>query len=162
MSDWQMTHGNDIAYASWDFNSMATLLFVKQLAKANMKENIKPIFCEGIPPAMESPHTGPPKLHSNDPLQRESTGDQWFHRTHGQSFHQLLNDKLHHSNIIWVSRVFDSLHVSCLFNSSFGQTWKKTSKLRFVCEEDPLGTNEDTTQWASKAETFNQASTFHQ
>ena len=28
------------------------------------------------------------------------------------------------------------LHLHCLFNSSFGQTWKKTPKLRFVCDED--------------------------
>ena len=28
MSDWQMTHNNDIAYASWDFNPLATLQFV--------------------------------------------------------------------------------------------------------------------------------------
>ena len=67
MSDWQMTHSNDIAYASWDFNSMATLLFGKQIVKANMKENIKPTFCEGNPPAMDSPHTGPPKFHPSDP-----------------------------------------------------------------------------------------------
>ena len=84
MSDWQMTHNNDIAYASWDFNSLATLLFVNQLVKANIKENIEPSFCERNPPAMESPHTGPPKFNSSDPLQRESTGDQWFHRTQGQ------------------------------------------------------------------------------
>ena len=75
---------NSIAYASWDFNSLAYPLFVKQLFKANIKENIKPSFCERNPPAMESPHTGPPKFNSSDPLQRESTGDQWFHRTQGQ------------------------------------------------------------------------------
>ena len=80
MSNWQMIHNNYIAYASWDFNSLATLLFVKQLVQANMKENIKPTFCEGNPPVMESPHTGP-KLHSSHPLQRDSSGDQWFHRT---------------------------------------------------------------------------------
>ena len=84
MSDWQMTHNNDIAYASWDFNPLATLLFVKQFVKKNMKENIKPIFFERNPPAKESPHTGSPKCHSSDPLQRESTGDQWFHCTQGQ------------------------------------------------------------------------------
>ena len=28
------------------------------------------------------------------------------------------------------------LHLHCLFNSSFGQTWKKTPKLRFFCDED--------------------------
>ena len=28
MSDRQMTHNNDIAYASWDFNPLATLQFV--------------------------------------------------------------------------------------------------------------------------------------
>ena len=78
-----MTQNNDIAYASWDINSLATV-FVKQLVKANIKENIKPSFCEGNPPAVESPHTGPPKFNSSDPLQRESTGDQWFHRTQGQ------------------------------------------------------------------------------
>ena len=126
MSDWQMTHNNDIAYASWDFNSLATLLFVKQLVIANMKENIKLSFCEGNPPAMGSPRTEPPKFHSSDPQ----------HATH--------------------------LHLHCLFNSSFGQTWNKTSTLRFFCEEYPLGTNGDTTHWASHAETFNQTSTFRQ
>ena len=58
--------------------------FVKQLVKANIKENIKSSFCERNPPAMESPHTEPPKFNSSDPLQRESTGDQWFHHTQGQ------------------------------------------------------------------------------
>ena len=58
---------------------------------------------------MESPHTGPPNFISSDPLQRESTGDQWFHRTQGQWCHQLLNDKLDNSNIILVSWIFDSL-----------------------------------------------------
>ena len=77
-----MTHNNDIAYTSWDFNSLAIILFVKQLVQANMKENIKPTFYESNPPAMESSHTGPLKLRSSNPLQRESTGDQWFHRTH--------------------------------------------------------------------------------
>ena len=56
-----------------------------------------------------SPHTGPSTLHSSDPLQWESTGDQWFHRPQGQWSNQLRNYKLHKSNIIWVSWVFDSL-----------------------------------------------------
>ena len=43
-----------------------------------------------------------------DPLQRKFNGDQWFHRTQGQRCQQLLNDKLHNSNIIWVSWVFYS------------------------------------------------------
>ena len=84
MSDWQMTHNNAIAYASWDFNSLATLLFAKQLVQANMDVNIKPTFRDWNPPAMGSPHTGPSTLHSSDPLQRESTGDNWFYRTQGQ------------------------------------------------------------------------------
>ena len=62
-----MTHNNDIAYTSWDFNPLTTLLFVKQLVQANMKENIKPTVCEGNPPVMESPHTEPLKLYSSDP-----------------------------------------------------------------------------------------------
>ena len=69
-----MTHNNGIAHESWDFNSLATPLFVKQLDKTNIKENIKPSFSERTPP-VESPHTGPPKFNSSDPLQRESTGD---------------------------------------------------------------------------------------
>ena len=84
MSNWHMTHNNDFAYASCDFNSLAALLFVKQIVKGNMKENIKSTFCEGNPPAMESPHTGPPKLHSSHLLQRVCFGDQWFYRTQGQ------------------------------------------------------------------------------
>ena len=82
MSDWQMTQNNDIAYASWGFNALVTLfLFVKQLIQANMKERIRPTFCKGNPSAMESPHTGPPKLHSSVPLRQESTGDQRFPHT---------------------------------------------------------------------------------
>ena len=161
MSNWQMTQNSDIAYAPWDFNSLATLLFVKQIVQGNMKENIKLTFCEGNPPAMESPHTGPPKLHSSHPLQRECSGDQWFHRTQDQSCHQLRNDKLHNSSIIWFSWVSDS-HLHCWFNSLFGQTWKETTKLHFFCEEEPPGTNGDTTNWASNAETCNQALTLHQ
>ena len=34
---------------------------------------------------------------------------EWFYRIQGQYCHQLLNDKLHNSNIIWVSWVFHSL-----------------------------------------------------
>ena len=86
MSDWQMTHNNDIAYASWDFNSLTILLFLKQLVQANTKENIKPAFCGGNPSAMKSPHTGPPKPHSSDSLRRESTGDQCIHRTLDQQY----------------------------------------------------------------------------
>ena len=51
-----MTHNNDIAYASLDFNSLTTLLFVKELVQVNMKENTKPTFCEGNQPAIGS-HT---------------------------------------------------------------------------------------------------------
>ena len=103
ISDLQMTQNNDIAYTSWDYNSLTTLLFVKQLVQANIKENTKPTFCEGNPPVMESPHTEPLKLHSSDPSRRESTDDKWFHFTHGQWCHQLRNDKLYNSNILLVS-----------------------------------------------------------
>ena len=57
---------------------------LNSLLRQTWKKNIKPSFCEGNPPAVESPHTGPPKFNSSDPLQRESTGDQWFRRTQGQ------------------------------------------------------------------------------
>ena len=98
MTEWQMTHNSDIACASWDLNSLAILLFVKQFVQANMKENIKASHCwpfmrriagDDIPahlatkaPLQRSLATGIQwwpviLLH---PLWRESNGDQWFHR----------------------------------------------------------------------------------
>ena len=81
---------------------------LNSLLRQTLKKTSSWAFVRGTP-AMESPHTGPPKFNSSDPLQRVSTGDQKFRRIQGQRCHQLLDDKLHSSNIIWVSWVFDSL-----------------------------------------------------
>ena len=133
MSDWQMTHNNGIAYASWDINSLATLLFVKQLVKANIKENIRPSFCE----RMESPHTldhqsSTPVIPCNgNPL---VTSGFTAHRDNNVINYWMTNYITATSSEFY--EFSTHLHLHCLFNSSFGQTWKKTSKLRFFCDED--------------------------
>ena len=48
MSDWQMTHKNDIAYASWDFNSLATYCLLNSLLRQTWNKTSSRAFVKGI------------------------------------------------------------------------------------------------------------------
>ena len=134
MSDWQMIHSSYFAYASWNSNSLATLLFVKQLVQANMKINIKPTLCEGN------------YRWSNRRTLDHCNGNPLA--TSGFTAHRASNViNYGMRNYITITLYeFDEfstdLHLHCLFNSSFEQTWKKIPNLCVFCEEEPLGTNE--------------------
>ena len=164
MSNWQMTHNNDIAYAPCDFNSTHWQLYclLNRWFRQTWQKTSSRLFVRGF----HRRWNRRTQSHQSSTPVTPCNGDLVV--TSGFTAHRasnVINYGVTNYITVALSDIHEfstHLHLHCLFDSLFGQTWKKTSKLRFFYEEGTLGTNGDTTNWASNAETFNQASTLHQ